>query len=688
MNRIIKILAAAVLLLTVFTFAVHAEPTVAFGDNSTNCMLYGQTYELYLTETDPSVPVYFKGKPSSRIQIKNDNQVVILAPGSCTITAHNAAQDGKRLATRQFIIRKRAESLTVNFTETILYPGESVTLEVTPIPADATDFIDIEETVSPELNPSDPIVRINRETSSSAILEAKKAGTEIVKIIARYDVETSYNDPGNVYAYVTVHVHEHDWSDEWVIDGDYHYHECMAEHCKITDNSEKKSYDIHMYNEAGFCVCGKPREVLDGDGDGYYEIRNAGDLVSFANKVNAGETEINGTLLNSVDLSGYPLVPIGTAAHPFAGNFDGQIFAITGIDCEATSDNFGVFGVVDGGTVKSLKLEGEIRLSGDYAYIGSAVGRAKGGAVIEKIISNVNLTGEGKSRHIGGITGSSEKLGGTLAVTKCLYGGHIDLPNVDDAVGGIIGYANDNVTLSYCGFTGSVTANTKTGGILGYVNNKSFGGLTNCYGAGQASGVLAGFLRNCGENLRHNAYDASQNAFGGGYEASITLGLANASSVSDWTTGQAAFLLNRKTVIKTSGDKVTETVEEHTDDGVWRQTLGTDAYPNFSGKVVYRTGTTSYSNTKRPVYVVYGEKQRAMTATVYAEKSYYMAVVRYKDGRITSVRVDFCQHSYGHPVEWDLPYSDSDRIKVMLFDFNSLEDLRPLCEYVEYVKRA
>ena len=220
--------------------------------------------------------------------------------------------------------------------------------------------------------------------------------------------------------------------------------------------------------------------------------------------------------------------------------------------------------VVDGGTVKSLKLEGEIRLPGDYAYIGSAVGRAKGGAVIEKILSNVNLTGEGKSRHIGGITGSSEKLGGTLAVTKCLYGGHIDLPNVDDAVGGIIGYANDNVTLSYCGFTGSVTANTKTGGILGYVNNKSFGGLTNCYGAGQASGALAGFLRNCGENLRHNAYDASQSAFGGGYEASITLGLANASSVSNWTTGQAAFLLNRKTVIKTSGDKVTETVEEHT----------------------------------------------------------------------------------------------------------------------------
>lgn len=685
MSRIFKILSAAALLLTVFTLAAYAEPTVAFGDNSTNCMLYGQTYELYLTETDPSVSVYFTGKPSSRIQIVNDNQVVLLAPGSCMITAHNA-QNGKNLATRQFFIKKRAESLNVNFAETILYPGESATLEVTPTPADATDMIRFLPTVAPTLpNPSNKIADVVYGTGE---ITAIRAGTEIVQVVAKYAAEIPDNDPGNVYTYVTVHVHEHDWSDEWVIDGDYHYHECTAEHCKITDNSEKKSYDIHMYNEAGFCVCGKPREVLDRDGDGYYEIRNAGDLVSFANKVNAGETDINGALLKSVDHTGYPLVPIGTAEHPFKGNFDGQIFAITGIDCEATSDNFGVFGVVDGGTVISLKLEGEIRLPGDYAYIGSAVGRAKGGAVIEKIISNVNLTGEGKSRHIGGIVGSSEKLDGELTVRKCLYGGNIDLPNVNDSVGGIIGYANGNVTVSYCGFTGSASANTHTGGIVGYVNNTGFGGLTNCYGAGQASGALAGFLRNCGENLRHNAYDASQSAFGGGYEASITLGLANATAISDWTTGEAAFLLNRETVIKTSGDKVTETVEEHTDDGVWRQTLGTDAYPNFDGKVVYRTGTSSYSNTKRPVYAVYGEKQRAMTVTVYAEKSYYMAVVRYKDGRITSASVDFCQHTYGHPIEWNLPYSDSDRIKVMLFDFENLEDLRPLCDYVEYVKKA
>lgn len=266
MSRFLRIVFAAFLLTAAFAFAVCAAPTVAFGDNSTNCMLYGQTYELYLTETDPSVPVYFTGTPKSRIQIVNDNQVVLLAPGSCMITAHNA-QSGKNLATRQFFIKKRAESLNVSFTETILYPGESAALEVTQTPSDATDTISFIPTVF-LTNPdsANKIVDINRNTENVVILEAKKAGTEIVKAVAKYDAETRDDNPENVYTYVTVHVHEHVWSEEWAIDGDYHYHECVAEYCKITDNSEKKSYNMHTYTNDGFCICGRPCEVLDRDG--------------------------------------------------------------------------------------------------------------------------------------------------------------------------------------------------------------------------------------------------------------------------------------------------------------------------------------------------------------------------------------------------------------------------------------
>lgn len=87
-----------------------------------------------------------------------------------------------------------------------------------------------------------------------------------MKAVAKYDAETRDDNPENVYTYVTVHVHEHVWSEEWAIDGDYHYHECVAEYCKITDNSEKKSYNMHTYTNDGFCICGRPCEVLDRDG--------------------------------------------------------------------------------------------------------------------------------------------------------------------------------------------------------------------------------------------------------------------------------------------------------------------------------------------------------------------------------------------------------------------------------------
>ncbi len=137
-------------------------------------------------------------------------------------------------------------------------------MEVTPTPSDATDTICFVPTVGLTLpNPSDQIANVGDITG---LITARRAGTEIVQVVARYDAETSYNDPGNVYAYVTVHVHEHDWSEEWVVDGDYHYHECTAEYCKITDNSEKKSYNMHTYTNDGFCICGLPREVLDRDG--------------------------------------------------------------------------------------------------------------------------------------------------------------------------------------------------------------------------------------------------------------------------------------------------------------------------------------------------------------------------------------------------------------------------------------
>lgn len=100
---------------------------------------------------------------------------------------------------------------------------------------------------------------------------------------------------------------------------------------------------------------------------------------------------------------------------------------------------------------------------------------AKGGAVISDITSGVKISGSGAAKHIGGMVGSSEEnWKGSLTVERCIFSGTINLPNVSDCVGGVMGYANDFVSILYCGFNGSVTGKKDgyIGGILGYINNE------------------------------------------------------------------------------------------------------------------------------------------------------------------------------------------------------------------------
>ena len=44
-------------------------------------------------------------------------------------------------------------------------------------------------------------------------------------------------------------VHEHSWSTAWATDAEAHWHECEAENCDITDNSQKDSYAPHVFGD-------------------------------------------------------------------------------------------------------------------------------------------------------------------------------------------------------------------------------------------------------------------------------------------------------------------------------------------------------------------------------------------------------------------------------------------------------
>ncbi len=67
-------------------------------------------------------------------------------------------------------------------------------------------------------------------------------------------------------------VHNHIWSQSWENNETHHWHECTASGCNIADNTQKDGYAAHGF-ENGDCVCGKPRPVfsyrLNNDGNSY-----------------------------------------------------------------------------------------------------------------------------------------------------------------------------------------------------------------------------------------------------------------------------------------------------------------------------------------------------------------------------------------------------------------------------------
>lgn len=410
----------------------------------------------------------------------------------------------------------------------------------------------------------------------------------------------------------------------------------------------------HNLGGIGTCACGYEEKAVDSDNDGAVEIRTAKQLQWFAHQINGGKT-LNAVLANDIDLNGESVI-IGTEANPFKGKFDGKGAKITNYALTVSGNKQGLFGVVSGGEVRDFTVSGTITVNNVYTHIGGAVGNAKGGALISGIVSYVNISGSGAAKHVGGVLGSSERLGGTLTVEKCIYNGTINLPNVSDCLGGVVGYANDLVTISHCGFTGSVTGQKGgyVGGILGYINNADFGGLKSSFAAGYTNGAaLIGTIRDCSDTVRNCVYEKGATPFGGTNADKYT-----AEAVTEWNTGRAAYLLN--------GGKY---------DGLWKQTIGTDAYPNFEGKTVYRSSKTGYSNEKKPFIVADGENVEIYNIP---QACVLIAVSRKGDTLVDVKTKDITADITVTLTELGLNGDDADKISFMLW--NSLDEMLPLCE--------
>ncbi|MBE6241557.1 MAG: hypothetical protein E7115_08715 [Bacteroidales bacterium] len=246
--------------------------------------------------------------------------------------------------------------------------------------------------------------------------------------------------------------------------------------------------------------------------DGYYEIKNGGNLFWFANHVNTADRTANAVLTANIDLEGRPWTPIGStgeANNNFRGVFDGQNYTIRGLNVEGGRAGLGFFGEVRTGTVKNFTIYGEVVVNTEVDYVGGVIGSICGlngendlernGAIIQNITSYVNLTAKVHgSGMIGGFVGYANH---QSLIEKCSWYGTFDAGEyrVDSGAGGFIGKIQENtseVTIRNCAAYGTIktnyeknsynnTATIYMGGFLSFSNTGAKTTLENCLFAGK-----------------------------------------------------------------------------------------------------------------------------------------------------------------------------------------------------------
>ena len=184
----------------------------------------------------------------------------------------------------------------------------------------------------------------------------------------------------------------------------------------------------------------------------------------------------------NIDLIDMIWQPIGNSSHYFIGNYDGNGYAITGIQTAwytDASDNFlyqlqGLFGYVFNGAIANLNVLGGT-ISGKE-YVGGIVGYARN-STISNCQTNVTISA---SNYCGGIAG----YGDSSRIQRCYSNAYI---TASTNTGGILGYSySTNTEVNSCGFNGYLTF-SKAMIMVG--GGKAI--IIDCFGISQGTNAFA-----------------------------------------------------------------------------------------------------------------------------------------------------------------------------------------------------
>ena len=152
--------------------------------------------------------------------------------------------------------------------------------------------------------------------------------------------------------------------------------------------------------------------------------------------------------------------PIGTADHPFKGHFEGWGHKITNLTVNTdTGDYAGLFGHINGGSVRDLGVEGTTISGGNY--VGGICGKFTAGE-INSCYSSIAVSG---TQYVGGLCGQSSGV-----IRNCWHEGNIAGSEATGVhAGGLVGLASGTLQRCYVKNTRVNVPRANDNSYFGYI---------------------------------------------------------------------------------------------------------------------------------------------------------------------------------------------------------------------------
>ena len=332
--------------------------------------------------------------------------------------------------------------------------------------------------------------------------------------------------------------------------------------------------------------------------DGVYQIGTGYELAWFAQHINAGNNG-NAVLTDDIDLIGFPWTPIGNNSQTFKGIFDGQGHKIEGLYINSTATYQALFGYADGATICNLSVSGTVTSTGNYAA--GVVAYAKA-AAISRCENRVTVNGK---QYVAGVVAY---MNGATAVDRCAN--YADINASSTCAAGICAYvqaATGSVTNSFNRAT--IVATGNVAGIAYLYTPAIAAKISNVYN----TGVIVSDAKTKGSIISGSA------AAGSGVENAY-------STVIYDKVGEGEKLVSEEQM---ENGEVTWKLNGDQHEIIFRQTLGEDKWPSFSGKQVY-IADDGYTNDDPATSVLLPRKEDEESSTIY--DAYGRAVTNPRNG--------------------------------------------------------